>query len=62
MCHGNADLKHLARETEARLARLPQGEGVPSVGLFARLRVWAAAKAGILAAPVRPVAELETRP
>ncbi len=39
MCYGNADLKHLARETEARLAHLPKGEGMPVVGLLARLRV-----------------------
>jgi hypothetical protein len=39
MCHGNADLKHLMRETEARLAHLPKGDGVPTVGVLARLRV-----------------------
>ncbi len=40
MCHGHIDLKHLARETESRLAGLPKVDtaAAPAVGLLARLR------------------------
>ncbi|MGL4321868.1 MAG: hypothetical protein ACRCS3_13490 [Paracoccaceae bacterium] len=41
MCYGGVDLKHMVRETESRLAGLPQVDAaaaLPRAGLLARLR------------------------